>query len=652
MSRKKWSGFSRLFAAMFAGLLVIASAVALPSMANATEGTPPVCTPADAWSEEVLVTAAVPGTPEIPAVTENAYQRYSWTGGGEGPGDSTPLTNPADWQANTTNYEGAGHGSDPVGTAFKKGNGKGDWFFWTVTEVVVQEAVPATPETPAVYETVYHEPVVCPIDEPVDDTILYTAPAPTSSDVCEPAEGDSNDSITIPEYDTSKGSYTMGGEAVAPGTYPVGAATEVRVAFQFADGVEPSEGSFVSQTFTFSKVDCETTPPVEEPEEVALTLRDLRLVPWCFRGETAFDSIFIVDNANDVPIDGVFSLGTSENPTMFTYLRLPEAFPGNVASIAQSFATPPGDYTLSLYYNGELVGGPASVTVPADACGPVVPPIVVPEPMFNIGGGCIAPNGELSPFTFELTWNPVEGQTFALIYEFFMVNEDGSLGERIYRVFGDYLSDGDERAGEAVAYLQAEYDFAENQIAVTAHLIHNGTGAESDVVRADFVVTECETTPPPKPETPEPTTVTVYGNWVGGEPSCEAPSVTQTRSVSTVTTTYEVVWNAEAGKWEVVEHVGAPVAGTPETRTLTYEGDDCEVVTPPTEEPEPPVTEEPKPPVKEEPKPPVNNGGDHKTPTKVQTDGNTSGLLGLAGIAALAAVLAGAAAGRTLRHSK
>ena len=124
------------------------------------------------------------------------------------------------------------------------------------------------------------------------------------------------------------------------------------------------------------------------------------------------------------------------------------------------------------------------------------------------------------------------------------------------------------------------------------------------VVRGSLDFDACEVTPPAPPAIPAPTVVTTYGTWTGGEPTCNNPEVTQTRTVSTTTTTYTWKWNGES--YEKVSHEGSPVMGTPETRTVTYQGDDC-VVTPPAVTP-PAVT------------PPAT----HKTPTKVQTDGDMS----------------------------
>lgn len=120
MSRTEILGAPRRTMA-FAVVLVIAIAmaigfVAIPSMASATGGSTEPCVPSDAWDEQVLVTPEQPAVPEQSAVTHNEYQRYSWNpkdgDRDRTPGTSTPLNDPANWQANTTNYEGAGHGSE------------------------------------------------------------------------------------------------------------------------------------------------------------------------------------------------------------------------------------------------------------------------------------------------------------------------------------------------------------------------------------------------------------------------------------------------------------------------------------------------------------------------------------------------------------
>ncbi|MGB4136892.1 MAG: hypothetical protein WA971_10025 [Microbacterium sp.] len=163
-STRSTRALGRALSATGAASLAVAGILILAPAATADEGT--VCTPAAAWDEQVLVSEAIPGTPGTDAVTHTEYQRYSWTApgknDGEGPGDSTPLNDPDNWQENTTNYEGAGHGTDPVGVAFQQGQGNGSWFYWDSWEVVDTPAVPGTPETPAVYETKHHDAVTCP----------------------------------------------------------------------------------------------------------------------------------------------------------------------------------------------------------------------------------------------------------------------------------------------------------------------------------------------------------------------------------------------------------------------------------------------------------------------------------------------------------
>lgn len=97
--------------------------------------------------------------PEILEESYLAYQRYSWTGG---PTDGAPTEVPPsdNWQANTTNYEGAGHGTDPIGVPIQTGPpGNANWFFWTATKVVTQEYVPGVPA------------VTCPDPEPEPTTV-------------------------------------------------------------------------------------------------------------------------------------------------------------------------------------------------------------------------------------------------------------------------------------------------------------------------------------------------------------------------------------------------------------------------------------------------------------------------------------------------
>ncbi|MEO6943227.1 MAG: hypothetical protein ABI053_00770 [Lacisediminihabitans sp.] len=75
----------------------------------------------------------IPNPAYVPASSTTTYQRYSWTGGNQStaPTEVPPSQN---WQANTDNYDGAGHGTDPVNSPFK-GN-SGDWFYWTGTVTV------------------------------------------------------------------------------------------------------------------------------------------------------------------------------------------------------------------------------------------------------------------------------------------------------------------------------------------------------------------------------------------------------------------------------------------------------------------------------------------------------------------------------------
>ncbi len=132
----------------------------------------------------------------------------------------------------------------------------------------------------------------------------------------------------------------------------------------------------------------------------------------------------------------------------------------------------------------------------------------------------------------------------------------------------------------------------------------------------------CGEQPPVIPPQPEPKVTVTYSEFGGGEPSCEEPTVTWTRTKTTTTTPYKL-----AGiEWVLDTENATSVTVTDEvTETHEYDGD-CEL--PPTD---PPVTEEP--PVTELPTPEPSDelaytGASDNTP------------LGLAGLGLL---LAGAA---------
>lgn len=151
---------------------------AVAASATYTEG----CTPKAAWTETVVDKDEIPAVlaiPEIPEKSHTAYQRYSWVGG---PITEAPAATPPgpDWQANTENYEGAGHGDDPIGSPFPKNdNGKADWFFWTATKVIDQAyvaGVPGKDAVPAETHTVEHAAVTCDAPPQVDIWVTWETP--------------------------------------------------------------------------------------------------------------------------------------------------------------------------------------------------------------------------------------------------------------------------------------------------------------------------------------------------------------------------------------------------------------------------------------------------------------------------------------------
>lgn len=271
---------------------------------------------------------------------------------------------------------------------------------------------------------------------------------------------------------------------------------------------------------------------------------------------------------------------------------------------------------------------PESTPVPTETTEPdptpTETPAAVPDVTIHISGGCYAyPGGKLSPFSLRVTWNQVAGQINSLFAKTYKVNGDGTLGEQL-----DFFLVGEQTTGEYVFPFLPDSFVPGN--AIVAYLEGGATSV------AHITATQCET--PEKPTTPEPSVVTTHGNWEGDQPTCDKREVTQTRSTSTVTTTYEVVWNEEAWRWDVVAHEGQPVPGKPESQVLTYQGN-CEVVTPtePTN---------PTPSVPSEPSAPVDDQGGFEVPTRVETDivKPVTGTDGLGWLAAIAGVLALAAA--------
>jgi len=121
-------------------------------------------------------------------------QRWSWNphGDQEGPGDSTPLNDPDHWTANTEHYKDG----EPLGAAYQAGTpGNGDWFYWTTTTVIDKPAVPGTPGSPAVYNTVHHDAVTCPVTvvtPPVETPPVVEAPTQHTVPATVQTDGDTS----------------------------------------------------------------------------------------------------------------------------------------------------------------------------------------------------------------------------------------------------------------------------------------------------------------------------------------------------------------------------------------------------------------------------------------------------------------------------
>lgn len=200
----------KIISAATVAALALAGVLVASSAASATQENPPpteTCVPSEAWTETKVITPEVPAIPAVPEVAEvshTEYQRYSWVGG---PTEVAPTEVPPgdNWQANTTNYEGAGHGTDPIGEPFAKNeNGKADWFFWTATKVIdtpYSPGIPEVPAVPAVTETINHPAVTC--EEPPTTylpacTTVLDYQTITGSGVISVPGGWESESISVP----------------------------------------------------------------------------------------------------------------------------------------------------------------------------------------------------------------------------------------------------------------------------------------------------------------------------------------------------------------------------------------------------------------------------------------------------------------------
>ena len=184
MSTNNWGAGVLRKATYAAGAMSLAVAGILITVPGASAEDAP-CTPMSAWDEQVLVTPAVPATPGTPAVTHTEYKRWSWKGGPDGPAPSG--TPPSEgWQENTEAYF-PGHSDDPLNTIFQAGTpGNADYFYWATKEVTDTPEVPGTPEIPAVYTTVHHDAVTCPVVTPPVVTPPVVEPPVVEQPVVEP----------------------------------------------------------------------------------------------------------------------------------------------------------------------------------------------------------------------------------------------------------------------------------------------------------------------------------------------------------------------------------------------------------------------------------------------------------------------------------
>jgi hypothetical protein len=285
-------------------------------------------------------------------------------------------------------------------------------------------------------------------------------------------------------YDLAEGSHTLvielNGSTYASVTFDIGSC---------ADTPAPSVTTAVSQ--------CAASGVSNGSATVSVT--DLRtgangaLAPWGYGLE--FDG-----SRGDDRLPGS-DYGSA------VYLEVGESTTFTIAGLAA------GAHTLSVYREG--IPNWVVKTFTVQECG-TTPPVTtpaVPTPVIHIGEVCLADGGtDVKPYDLSFTWKGEQGRTYGVTYSFNKVNADGSLGEQVNGGFTDFRTDSlviwpntEGLSSDAVTR-----GLARGTYAVSAYLTDfsgitpTGGGAvggsEGDVKGAtattEFTVKDCDTTPP------------------------------------------------------------------------------------------------------------------------------------------------------------
>ena len=272
----RWSALLATTCVAVIGLVVPAAAAGTGTEAS----TAPVCTPADAWTEQVLVSAASDETvlvtaawtetvlhPAVAAVSERVLS--VWTGGAR---DGAPSATDPGWRPNEGVHNGRSF-QQPDDVPFQIADGSGDWFLWTTVVVTPgQAAWTSTIEHPAVtqvvhhdavYQTVTHPAVICPV----------SIPAPTYTDFCGTFK-DGSDIATTPIQGVT---YDGGAQLSADGSrWVIYATIEKGFSFVSGNGWTLASDGRAQFVLAFTNIPCDSSPVV-----VPVTLPVLRIVDAC-----------------------------------------------------------------------------------------------------------------------------------------------------------------------------------------------------------------------------------------------------------------------------------------------------------------------------------------------------------------------------------
>jgi len=185
---------SKIPAALTALLIATVGVMTTISLAQAEDPPPTACVPADARTEQVLVTPASDTTvvdkeawtETIPA-TQGSWTDLVWyVHTGEWNLQGPPAVDDGHWQVTAAEpngvHEFALH-TPNVPYSVDNANGRSDWFLWTATFVpgIPEHTVDHPAEThvvhvDAVYQTVDHPAVVCPTSPATKSEVLAAEP--------------------------------------------------------------------------------------------------------------------------------------------------------------------------------------------------------------------------------------------------------------------------------------------------------------------------------------------------------------------------------------------------------------------------------------------------------------------------------------------